>query len=295
MWASRLKEYFDAPRELERAQRILGDDLYVTAKSPGDVSTGPEHQFLFGPPSLQVLMRRSGITYRQSRNVFVRVCLAAIIVIALMIIFRSPWPLLLMGVSVCVEYMRVRKMARARAVNFERDYTAFLLSLASAVRTGLDPLVAVMQSDQLFAPESEVRKEITAFKLNIDRGMVEEHAILKFAESIEHPDVQLFRTAFILARREGSSLSLCLQRLARVTRQRQSFRRKVRAAVAMQKLSSIGIAGCAIVVGLFQSLTNPGSIREAFNHPLGIKLLGFGLFFMTLGLLWMMRMTRSKV
>lgn len=295
MWANRIKEYFDAPHELERAQRISGAGGSENGEAAQNSSCASEQRFLFGPQRLQHFMRQSGLSYRETRNIFTRFCIVAVAAIVLMALVRSALPILLLLANAAVEYSRIRRRIRARAVDFERDYTAFLLSLASAVRTGLDPLVAALQSDELFADGSELRKELVKFKCNIDRGMGEEQAIMEFAGTIDHPDVQLFRTAFILARREGSSLSLCLQRLARVTRQRQSFRRKVRAAVAMQKLSSIGIAGCAVVVGLFQSFANPAAIREAFNHPFGFKLLACGLFFMTLGLVWMMRMTRSRM
>ena len=118
---------------------------------------------------------------------------------------------------------------------------------------------------------------------------------MRFAENVAHPDICLFRTSLLLARKEGASLAPSLQRLNRVTRQRQSFRRKIKAALAMQKLSSIGIAGCAVVIGVIQVLTNAQAFQEALMHPLGQKVLAAGLVLIAGGVLWMMRLSRARV
>jgi Flp pilus assembly protein TadB len=170
-----------------------------------------------------------------------------------------------------------------------------LLSLASAIRTGLDPLAAILELGKLFAPSSEMYKELAQLRSNVESGMQEEEAVRRFGGTIAHPDLRLFTTAFIMARREGSSLSDCLQRLARVTRQRQSFRRKIRSAVAMQKLSAIGIGASACVIGIIQIASNAEGLKLAINHPIGSKILGGGIFLIASGIAWMMRLARPRV
>jgi Flp pilus assembly protein TadB len=182
-----------------------------------------------------------------------------------------------------------------RVNNFEKDYTALLVSLASAIRSGLDPLAALCQSQNLFQPQSEVSIAVGKFKTQLEKGVSEEEAIMGFASDIAHPDISLFRSSFILARKEGSSLGECLHRLARVTRQRQSFRRKIRAAVAMQKLSAIGISGCAIIIGIIQFVSNPKAVSLALAHPIGSKILMAGVGLIITGLVWMLNISRTRV
>lgn len=182
-----------------------------------------------------------------------------------------------------------------RSENFESDYPAFLLSLASSVRTGMDPLSAMIEVEKIFEPDSELRKELLKFSAAIGKGKSEQAAISDFGSTINHPDIQLFRTAFILARKEGSSLGDCLQRLAKVTRQRQSFRRKIKSAVAMQRLSAFGIGGCAIAITVIQVLGNPRILEDSIAHPIGQRLMISGTFLIIFGLFWMIRMTRSKI
>lgn len=193
------------------------------------------------------------------------------------------------------EYQRLKLRAGKRAESFERDYTAMLLSLASAVKTGLDPLVALANSYELFQEDAELYHELKKIKDGMDEGLTEEVLVSRFGHTINHPDIQLFRTAFILARKEGSSLASCLRRLAKVTRQRQSFRRKTKAAVAMQKLSAFGIAACTVVIAVIQVASNSDAITEALEHPVGSKAISFGIGLIIFGLLWMLNMAKARV
>ena len=126
--------------------------------------------------------------------------------------------------------------AASRTREFEQDYPTFLLSLASSIRTGLDPVSALKTVSEMLPDKSALRIELTKLSQRLDSGESEEDAILSFGESVGHPDVSLLTTSLILARRQGSSLGACLGRLNKVTRQRQSFRRKAKAAVAMQRI-----------------------------------------------------------
>lgn len=219
----------------------------------------------------------------------------AIFTIFLAFIFSLPIATIVFSTLVWLELFRLDRKADARAKLFERDYSAFLLSYAASVRTGLDPLVAFSNCAKLFQNDSLLKKEIENFRENLDRGQREENALKNFASSIRHPDLKLLRSAVLLARQQGSSLGECLQRLARITRQRQSFRRKIKAAIAMQRMSAIGISCCAFVIAIIQGLANPEGVRMALANPVGQKLLGLGVGLMLLGLVWMLRLARERV
>jgi Flp pilus assembly protein TadB len=104
---------------------------------------------------------------------------------------------------------------------------------------------------------------------------------------------ELFKRCLILARRHGSSLAEPLHRITRVVRQRQSFRRKVKAALAMHRMSAIGIALCAVAMGALQLVMNPHSLDIAIHHPTGRVLLIGGICLISCGLVWMMMMGRE--
>jgi Flp pilus assembly protein TadB len=153
----------------------------------------------------------------------------------------------------------------------------------------------MIKSADLFPKASEVRRAILKLKTELDSGCAEEAAFGRFAEDIRHPDIGLFSTAMVLARREGSSLGGCLERLAKVTRHRQSFRRKARSAVAMQRLSALGLAGIAVLIVGMQFIGNPDSLHSALSTEFGRRALLIGALAIGGGIIWMLRLARTKV
>jgi Flp pilus assembly protein TadB len=266
----------------ERTERAIAENL-------------PQSWGLHLPNFLSELFRRAGYDARRRMRVMTRLACEVGAIALCTVVFQQIGVLFLLLPVVSFELLVLERKARERTLRFDHDYAAMLLSLASAVRTGLDPLVALGQSYQLFPEGSPMRDELIGFKQNIDRGIPEELALREFGSQLAYDDLDLFRSAITLARRQGSSLGIALERLARVTRQRQSFRRKVKAAIAMQKLSAIGIAGCAVSIMVVQFVGNPQTLRLTLAHPVGSKLLGVGGTLVVVGLLWMTRIARSKV
>lgn len=245
--------------------------------------------------TISKLLRQAGLSRTNLAHLVARQAGVCVLLIAAVAAFGNGWWLIGVPASLLIELGLVKRAVIVRAQAFERDYTALLVSLASAVRTGSDPMQALVAARGLFPSGSVVRGELQRLHAALEGGAGEESAIGSFAASVAHPDVQLFRTAFILARREGSSLAGCLQRLTRVTRQRQSFRRKIRAAVALQKLSALGIAGCAIFIAGIQWVSNPAAVQSALADPMGVKLLSLGALLVVIGLIWMLNMSKTRI
>lgn len=226
-----------------------------------------------------------------------RICLISISIAAVIAfgIFFDLKAFLLIPVPLLIAFLQLQRKKINRAEAFEIDYPPFLLALASAVRAGLDPIVALCKAEELFQGTSLIKQELIDCRQKLESGIPEEEALSSFASSIGHPDIELFRTGFILSRKQGSSLSQCLQRLVKVTRQRQSFRRKIASAVAMQKLSVFGIALCALAIGIIQFTTNPMAFRQTLSHPFGVKAICFGGSLMISGISWMLYLTRRRI
>ena len=281
--------------EIERSYRLLYGGAEFRPESQAEARGRQEQEAAPKLGRLLPLLKRAGFSGLEARRYAAKAAAELALLGFLGIVGLGAAGLWICPFAAALEYLRLRRLAFRRAEEFESDYTALLIALASGIRTGLDPMVALGECAALFPKSSLVRREIENLNEKISRGLAEQEAIQGFAETIDHPDLSLFRVSFLLARREGSSLAHCLQRLGRVTRQRQSFRRKVKAAVAMQKLSSLGIAGCGAVIGLFQLGTNSQALLDAVTHPVGVKILTGGIFLMAAGVLWMMQLTRPRM
>ncbi len=201
--------------------------------------------------------------------------------------------LLLVAVPPLVARLYISSKMAKRVSAFDKDFAALLLSLASSLKAGVDATSALERSVELFPNESVMHEELAAFVRELASGTREDEAIGAFASSVDHPDIELFRRSFLLSRKQGASLSMCLQRLARFTRQRQSFRRKIAASLAMQKLSAIGIGGCAAMIVVIQLVSQTESFFAALEHPLGFRMLVLGGLFILTGLGLMLRLATN--
>lgn len=188
-----------------------------------------------------------------------------------------------------------RRLVTKRLREFDRDYPTFLTTLSSTVRTGMDPRKAFQEAVNFFPDESVISIEANRMLTAWNGGENDERAIALFASTVEHPDVELLRAATRLALSHGTSFSECLHRLARVTRARQSFRRKVRAALAMQRLSAAGIGLSALCIAGLQVATNRNGLTAVLEHPSGKVLLTLGIGLVLTGIVWMTRIGLKNV
>ncbi len=199
-----------------------------------------------------------------------------------MILFSTPW-------LVC--YLRRQ---RVPIDSMERDLPALLNWVASSVRAGIDPLRALHDAVAYLPSSSALTSELVRFERSLLIGTDEIEAIEGLFAQQYHPDLDLFKRCLSLSRRHGTSLSEPLHRITRVVRQRQSFRRKTRAALAMHRMSAFGIALCAILVAVMQLLVNSSGVRTAIEKPAGLALLCTGGALVVVGVVWMLQMGREE-
>jgi Flp pilus assembly protein TadB len=176
----------------------------------------------------------------------------------------------------------------------ERDLPALVTSVASSVRAGVDPLRAICDAEEYFSAGSLFVDEVRLFKQRLAAGDDEFDVIEDFLINDGNSEVELFKQCLLLSRRHGSSLAEPLHRVVRTIRQRQSFKRKTRAAMAMHRMSAIGIAGCAIVITGMQLVMNVSGVKTAWESPVGKILIGVGASLIALGVLWMLRMGKEE-
>lgn len=248
---------------------------------------------LHGQDQYVVNLQKQEDLHRHFKKYLLHICLTLLIIILFLI---KALPLLLILIAVLL-FIRIKSSLeiKKKALDFEKDFATFLVSLSASLRCGNEPLTALFNAQEMFPSESSVHKAIAKARETADSGASEAAVINGFADEIKHPELALFRSSFLLARAEGGSLATCLERLAKVVRSRQSVRRKIKAAVAMQKLSGYGI--CAVVLALlvFQSITAREQLLAAWEHALGGKLLVLSSLLVVTGISWMIALTRSKV
>lgn len=277
----------ESRRDLYRAKRLLG-----LAEAPDRGLAEPSGKF-----SLEVapstLFSLAGAQNSKTPTI-ARLLIVSCISAALVVVFSSASFLLLALAYALLEYRFLISRVRRRSLDFDKDYPALVLSLASSVKAGVDPLDALVRAKDLFAEKAVITTELRLLSDRIDAGWDKSKAIASFGATVDHTDIKLFVTALLLNQTEGASIAETLQRLVRVTRQRQSFQRKLRAAMAMQKVSAVGISLCFLSIAAFQFVTNREGLVRTWHNALGHSMVLGGMCCMGVGFLWMMRVASRR-
>lgn len=240
---------------------------------------------------LSAYLAAAGLSYRKMR----RWAILAVVVTGL--VFLALGPVIGTGIAIVAASSFAIVIQRGHAKRYsevDRDLPSLLSFLASSVRAGLDPLVALVDAQNYLPDGTVLRGEVRKFGEALKSGESEEGCIKGFCSSISHPDVPLLRACLLISRRHGTSIAEPLHRVTRVVRQRQSFRRKVRGALVMHRMSAVGIALCATLISLMQFLTNYTAMMAALHHPIGSKVIMGGMALISVGVLWMMSLGKRE-
>jgi len=264
-------------------------DIYANHHDDDSPATSHHYQII-NIHWLKRLCLHANFSYSVALSLITSIILLGI---AGLVIVPTIAPVLITFTLLLGSYYYLRQRSKNRTLAFERDYPTFLLSLASAVKTGLDPLSAISHTTELLPNDGILTEELKNFLTRVNSSLSEEEAIFFFGQSINFPDLSLFRIALLLARGEGASITSALERLNRITRTRQSFRRKIRGSLAMQRLSSIGITFCSIGILFFQATTNREAFFNTLEHPIGKSAFFIGGLFLIIGLVSMNMIGRN--
>lgn len=266
-------------------QELLGE--MVSSKASSERKTEAQHLYF---AAMERALKESGISVERIRMLAL---VTAALTIAAGFAYPSLFIFILPVVVAIITATVVKIRIRRTRLQLERDLPALITAIASSVRAGLDPLIAISRSREYFDKESVIGAELERFHSALSGGEHEEIALTRFAEGIQHPDLELLRSCILLSRKHGCSLADPLHRVTRVVRQRQSFRRKTRGALAMHRMSSIGIVMCAVLITGIQAVMNLDGMQQAISHPVGSKMIILGGALIVTGVVWMMSLGRE--
>lgn len=212
---------------------------------------------------------------------------------AALAVLKSWFALAALTAMLCVAVVAWSAQQRTLRTGVERDLPVFLLALAASLKSGASPCDALLRCGEHFKG-SLLGLEIDRFRARILSGRSEADAIATFGQEVPHPDLELFKSAYTISIRCGASLTGGLMRLSRVTRQRQSFARKSRAAVAAQKISLYAISGLVLIFVMVQVTLNQQAFLGVLSNPVGSRMLWAGSGLVLTGIVWMLTITSRR-
>lgn len=195
-------------------------------------------------------------------------------------------------IGFAMPYLWVRHKARRRKKRFEDQLADMLGTVAASLKAGHSfngSLNAVIKE----AP-SPTRDELQRVMTEARLGLPVEESLESMALRMDSTDFEFAVTTVNIQRTVGGSLSEILEMVSDTVRNRQQFRKKVKALTSMGSLSAYVLLGMPIFMAGVLSLLNREYMQPLFFTTTGHYLMAAGAFFMFLGYVACMKIVRIK-
>jgi len=183
--------------------------------------------------------------------------------------------------------------ARKRRKAFEDQLGDVLQAIASSLNAGhsFNQAINAMIKDTPAPTCDEFQRVMTEARL----GMPIEEALQHMADRMGSSDFDFAVTTVNIQRTVGGSLAEILEMVGDTVRNRQQFRKKVKALTSMGQASAYVLLAMPFVIAGVISLMSPEYMTPLFSTTVGHFMLGAAAFSMTLGYVACMKIVNVKV
>ena len=199
---------------------------------------------------------------------------------------------LAVGLAV-LPWWRVSIKRRKRVEKIERQFPEALDLMGRAMRAGhAFPSAVKMVADEMAEP---LGRDFRILFDEMNYGVPTSDALRHLADRVPIPDVSYFVVAVMIQRESGGNLAELLDKISTIVRARLNLLGEVRTLSAEGKLSAIILTALPFGVAGLVNLVNPKFMDVLWTDPVGLKMVGFAMFVMLLGIMWMRSIIRIRV
>ncbi|MCW2961428.1 MAG: type secretion system protein [Thermoleophilia bacterium] len=186
----------------------------------------------------------------------------------------------------------IRK-AKKRRRRFEEQLADVLQAISSSLKAGhsFNQSINAMVKDSPAPTSEEFQRVMAEARL----GMPIEAALQAMADRMGSPDFEFAVTTVNIQRTVGGSLADILEMVGDTVRDRQQFRKKVKALTSMGQMSAYVLLAMPIFIGGVITLMSPSYMAPMFTTPMGHMMLAAGAVSMILGYVACMKVVSVKV
>jgi tight adherence protein B len=164
--------------------------------------------------------------------------------------------------------------------------------LSGAIRAGVSveyALTSVASKSQGF-----LGQELRACAQKIKLGLPTSRALQEVADRYELLDLKLLAAAVAVNRQTGGNLSKVMEQLARVSRERQAYRRQISGMTASARLAAIIVGAAAPGLVIYYLIRGSG-LSNFWEDPSGRFLIILAVCLEIVGVLWIVAITRRDL
>ena len=190
-------------------------------------------------------------------------------------------------------WLRMSMMRNRRIKLFENQFPEALDLMCRSMRAGhAFPTAVKLVGEELPEP---LGRDFRILFDELNYGVPVNEAMSRLAQRIPLPDVSFFVVAVLIQRESGGNLAELLDNISTIVRGRLKLLGDVRTLSAEGKMSAQILTALPFGVALVVNLTNPEFMSVLWTDPAGIKAVGFALFMMVMGILWMRKIIAIRV
>lgn len=188
-------------------------------------------------------------------------------------------------------WIRIAKQKRIKRFNLQIGESLNVIS--NSLKAGYGFLYAIeVVSKEMPEPISQ---EFGKVIQEINLGITTEQALINLTERVGSEDLDLIVTALLIQRQVGGNLAEVLDNISKTIRERIRISGEIKTLTAQGRISGMIIGLLPIGLGVVLYLVNPSYISILFNHPVGLAMIGGGLFNMIIGFLLIKKIITIEV
>ncbi|MCL7746726.1 type II secretion system F family protein [Halalkalibacter alkaliphilus] len=188
-------------------------------------------------------------------------------------------------------YLKKKKSARIAASAAQLPQV--LEIMANSMKSGF----SFMQAMQLVSREmpDPIGIEFQRTIKEINLGISTEEAFENLLQRLPNKDLEIVVTAVLIQRSTGGNLAVILETIQETITERVRMKDELKALTSQGRMSALVITLLPVILGLLLNVMNPDYFSPMFSHPLGLVLLGGGIFSGLLGWIFIQKVVTIEV
>jgi tight adherence protein B len=187
----------------------------------------------------------------------------------------------------------VKKKKKQRITKFNDGLPDMISTVIGSLRAGFSFAQALKTVSE--EADSPIKEEIEFVLKEMQYGNTLDDALQELKERMPSEDLELMIQAILIQKQVGGNLATVLDTIVQTIRDRIKIQRQIVTLTAQGRLSGVVIGLLPVIVGVLIYFIEPEYISILFTHPLGLMLLGVGVFSGTLGFIFIRKLTMIEV
>jgi tight adherence protein B len=248
-----------------------------------------------GNHKLALWLQQSGLKWHPAQLAMATVCAFLVALLVAQAVLHAP-PTVALVAACAVAAMPTAWAARQRVRRLralERQLPDALELMVRALKAGHAFSSALQMSGSELSEPIAGELRLTHDEVNF--GVPLEHALQALEQRVPLMDLRYFVVAVLVQREAGGNLTEALTNLAHLIRERIKLHARVRVLTAEGRLSAWILALMPFMLfGLIYTFNRP-FMEPLWTDPIGVSMVRILLIMMTLGALWLRRITHVRV